>query len=196
MAMFTLTMGQLSEIALSASNATNGCFSGSRHCGDFAPTQVRVGADNRDRLWRQTRTRVVRTPKVATLLDHIAHVVGAGSEEEMIRIDAKSHVAFVADVKPRRYGANEHHPSRAMRSNGFVSERLSGSKRAVSRGPFPRRPEPTAIRINTNLRHESLKRRCDFTGMISSSHCASPKAPWSGVGCLLLTDGPRCYMAG
>lgn len=49
-----------------------------------------------------------RANDFATLGNHIPHVVELSAKKQMVRVDAKSNIATVADVHAFRYGAIEH----------------------------------------------------------------------------------------
>jgi hypothetical protein len=77
-----------------------------------------------------------------TLRISITCVIGCRSDEEMIGVDARWSVAFVADLKPWRNRASGLLPRDTMSPAGFTYGRIKD--RAVPCGELTKLPEPTA----------------------------------------------------
>src|SRR5689334_23267356 len=73
---------------------------------------ARVRANAAHVLRRQLRPGVALATLAgaAPLNDHIAHVLGVRPKEEMARVNACAHVAFMANAKTLRNGANQQKP--------------------------------------------------------------------------------------
>jgi len=81
----------------------------------------------------------------AALLSSIAHVIGTGSDEQMIQVDALAIVANMADKHLRREGAVRENPRETMRMNPAMIQR----KDTVSVDIVGASPPPALRRIVT-----------------------------------------------